>query len=302
MDELVKQAAAALGYPETMVERSALARAKADGVSVEDVLAAWAGGGEIVAGAGGGAAEPAATEGHAPEGAPAPPEPSLGPVVEVLEGEAPPEDTVDVEEDEATDEEVVEEERPRASSGIPRWLAATFVVIPTVAFLYAVFLPNGPGCGDGAQLAVDPVTGLAVGCDGAPYGDEEVNFFAVGEVVYSRCAACHGADGQGGGNFPVLAGGAVLATFPQDSCGVHVEWVRLGTVGWPEATYGANATAVGSSGAQMPGFGNALTEEELRSVVLYERVAFGGQTVEAAIADCAPEGTPEEPPVEAAGE
>jgi hypothetical protein len=52
----------------------------------------------------------------------------------------------------------------------------------------------------------------------------------------------------------------------------------------------------------MPGFGNALTEEELRSVVLYERVRFGGQAVEAAIADCAPDGPPEEPPVEAAGE
>lgn len=302
MDELLKQAAAALGYPETMVERSALARAKADGVSVEEVLAAWAGGGEIVAGAGGDTAEPAAAASDAPEAAPAPPEPASGPVVEVLEGEAPPDAAVEAEEDEAPDEEEVEEERPRASSGIPRWLAATFVVIPTVAFLYAVFLPNGPGCGDGAQLAVDPVTGLAVGCDGAPYGVDEVDLFAIGEVVYSRCAACHGADGQGGGNFPVLAGGAVLATFPQDSCGDHVEWVRLGTAGWPEATYGANATSVGSSGAQMPGFGNALTEEELRSVVLYERVAFGGQAVEAAIADCAPDGPPGEPPVEAAGE
>jgi len=301
MDELLKQAAEALGYPETMVERSALARAKADGVSVEDVLAAWAGGGEIVAGASGGAAEPAATEGDTPDEAPAAPEPSSSPAVEVLEGEAPPEEAAEPEGGEAPAAEE-EEERPRASSGIPRWLAATFVIIPTVAFLYAVFLPNGPGCGDGAQLAVDPVTGMAVSCDGSPYGIDEVDFFAIGEQIFSQCEACHGADGQGGGNFPVLAGGSVLATFPQDSCGDQVEWVRLGTAGWPDATYGANATTVGSSGAQMPGFGNALTEEELRSVVLYERVRFGGQSVEAAIADCAPDGPPEEPPVEAAGE
>lgn len=301
MDELLKQAAAALGYPEIMVERSARARAKADGVSVEDVLAAWAGGGDIVAGAGGGPAEPVAADADAPVAAP-PPEASSGPVVEVLEGEAPEPAEAEAEAEPDREPEEVEEERPRAASGIPRWLAATFVIIPSVAFVYAVFLPNGPGCGDGAQLAVDPASGLAVGCDGSPYGVESVNLFAVGEEIYAQCATCHGATGQGGGNFPVLSGGAVLATFPQDSCQDHVEWVRLGTTGWPEATYGADATAVGSSGAQMPGFGNALTEEELRSVVLYERVAFGGQNLEAAIADCASDGPPgEPPPVEAAG-
>lgn len=301
MDELVKQAAAALGYPEVMVERSARARAKADGVAVEDVLAAWAGGGDVVAGAGGEAAP--AAEGEAVAEAPPAAEVATGPAVEVLAAEPQPE--VEASEEPREDEELEEEaeERTRTTSGIPRWLAATFVVIPTVAFIYAVFLPNGPGCGDGAQLAVDPVTGLAVGCDGSPYGVDVVDFFAIGEEIYSQCSACHGADGQGGGNFPVLAGGAVLATFPQDSCGDHVEWVRLGTAGWPDPTYGANGTAVGASGAQMPAFGNALTEQELRSVVLYERVAFGGQALEAAIADCAPDGPPGEPPaVEAAGE
>ena len=36
----------------------------------------------------------------------------------------------------------------------------------------------------------------------------------------------------------------------------------------------------------MPAFGSTLTEEELRAVVLYERVRFGGQDLEAALADC----------------
>ena len=35
----------------------------------------------------------------------------------------------------------------------------------------------------------------------------------------------------------------------------------------------------------MPGFGT-LTETELRAVVLYERVAFGGEDLAAAEADC----------------
>ena len=36
----------------------------------------------------------------------------------------------------------------------------------------------------------------------------------------------------------------------------------------------------------MPPFGTALSDQELRSVVLYERVTFGGQSVADAIADC----------------
>ena len=39
-------AAAAMGVPETLVKRSAEARSKATGASVEEILAAWAGGGE----------------------------------------------------------------------------------------------------------------------------------------------------------------------------------------------------------------------------------------------------------------
>lgn len=42
-------AAAAMGVPETLVKRSAEARAKATGASVDEILAAWAGGGEAPA-------------------------------------------------------------------------------------------------------------------------------------------------------------------------------------------------------------------------------------------------------------
>ena len=54
-----------------------------------------------------------------------------------------------------------------AGGALPRWLAALFVLIPAFAIGYALFLPNGPNCGDAGSLAIDPVTGLAVNCDGS---------------------------------------------------------------------------------------------------------------------------------------
>ena len=78
----------------------------------------------------------------------------------------------------------------------------------------------------------------------------------------------------------------MLATFPVDSCSDHVEGVTLGTANWPEATYGATNKPVGGSGAVMPGFEGTLDPEEIAAVALYERVAFGGQDLDAALADC----------------
>jgi hypothetical protein len=77
----------------------------------------------------------------------------------------------------------------------------------------------------------------------------------------------------------------VLASFPEGQCTSHVEWVALGTAAWPEPTYGALAKPVGGFGV-MPGFEGTLTEEEIASVVLYERVAFGSEPLPDAEADC----------------
>src|SRR3970040_98516 len=49
MSDLLAAAAAALGSPEAMVKRSAEARAKASGMTVDEVLAAWSGGATITA-------------------------------------------------------------------------------------------------------------------------------------------------------------------------------------------------------------------------------------------------------------
>jgi len=67
MSELSAAAAAALGIPEAIVERSAAARATETGMTVDEVLAAWAGGGEIPAAAAAPSPEEQAAE---PEEAP----------------------------------------------------------------------------------------------------------------------------------------------------------------------------------------------------------------------------------------
>lgn len=74
MSDLLAAAAAKLGAPEALVRRSAEARAKAAGSTVDDVLAAWAGGEAAPAAAAPIPAEPvAATSEASPEPAPAPP-------------------------------------------------------------------------------------------------------------------------------------------------------------------------------------------------------------------------------------
>ncbi len=86
MSELSAAAAAALGIPEAIVQRSAAARAEETGMTVDEVLAAWAGGGDIPPPAAPAPVEPdAAEEPTAPadEPAPAPASSAPTPVIEV---------------------------------------------------------------------------------------------------------------------------------------------------------------------------------------------------------------------------
>ena len=70
MSDLLTAATAALGVPEPLVQRSAAARAAASGASIDDILAAWAGG------------EPAPAPASPAETAPAPAEPEPPPAEE----------------------------------------------------------------------------------------------------------------------------------------------------------------------------------------------------------------------------
>lgn len=278
---ILAAAAKKMGMPESMVERSAGARAKAQGVDVATVLAEWAGVDATAA-----PAAPADTPTPAPA-APAPAAPAVAPAPAPVETAAEPEEASVPDEPEEPVDEFESEEEAAMAGALPRWLAALFVVIPAIAIGYALFLPNGPNCGDAGSLAVDPVTGLAVNCDGSEYGSEDVDLFALGMSIYEgSCSACHGPNGAGVANFPGFTGGELLVTFPQDSCSAQIEWIALGTTAWPDATYGANNKAVGGSGAVMPGFAANLSPQELAGVALYERVAFGGQDIEAATVDC----------------
>jgi mono/diheme cytochrome c family protein len=307
MEELLRIVAELRGLPAGMVQRSAEARAKAEGSTVEDVLRAWAEeGGVTVPPA---AAAPAdAPVAPAPQGEAAPePEPVEAPELEAVEPAAPeaeseaepagapkvevlapqpieaPVDGGDEASPAPAEAESAQDDRLPAPAGLPRWLAVAFVVVPAIALLYALVAPGGPDCGASGALAIDPETGLAENCDGTPYGAAP-GALGAGEAVFAgQCAVCHGATG-GGVVGPALAGGSVVATFSQ--CADHIAWVTTGSNAWPEATYGDTAKPVLGSGAAMPGFGALLRPDEIAAVALYERVAFGEEPLADAEAAC----------------
>jgi mono/diheme cytochrome c family protein len=302
-------AAAALGLPEALVQRSAEARAAESGASVDEILAAWAGGEGMAS------APPAETEAEAPAEDAATDEP------EPVEEEAPPTPVVEPESTPAgapaaptaaptrapVPAEVTAAEaahlpevvtvptagiKERTNFVIPRWLTALMLIAP----LFALFALGGSAtgaCGEATELNIDVISGEIVNCDGTEFTGGGVaggatDFVALGSDLYAGnvtpaadCAGCHGAGGQGSGNFPALTG--VVTTF--GSCEDHITWVRLGSTGWSAQfgdTYGDTSKGVGGG---MPAHG-ALTDEQLASVVVFERVRFGGANPDETLADC----------------
>ena len=293
MGELLAKVAEILGAPETLVQRSAEARAEASGNTVEEVLQSWAGGEAIAASA------PAVEE---------------APVEEVKEEVVVEEAPV-----EEVKEDVVVEEAPVAKSvttkvetvikkvsmanntmgiklntdtTLPRWLNFSFMIIPVFILIGMINTSGAQECGVNGILDVDRKSQQTVNCDGSPFegkgvaSTNAVNYVAVGQQVYSgaaACAGCHGANG-GGGVGPSFIGGALYTTFP--TCADHAKWIQLGSAGWQAevgAAYGAEDTiSIGG----MPGFQGKLTEEEIMAVVVFERVVFGGGNTEEVLIDC----------------
>ena len=279
MDQLLDKVAEVKGMPASLAKRSAEARSKKTGEPVEAVLAEWAGVDVTsVSPSAPPPAEPAAPAPASPKPAsaavPIPEEKTVGDDIELIEAE--PRDT--------SENSDAQDVPPTKRGKYPVWLAAAFVLIPLLAVAYILVSPNGPDCGSGGQLGVDPVSGEAVNCDGSEYGVVTVDNFAAGGALYQQCVACHSDNGSGGVG-PAFSSGAILVTFPSGSCSDHIEWVSLGTGGWPESTYGATDRPVGGIGL-MPAFGTSLTQEQIAQVSLYERVAFGGQDVADAEVDC----------------
>jgi hypothetical protein len=297
-------AAAALGVPEAIVQRSAAARAAETGMTVDEVLAAWAGGGSV-AGAPSPPAEAPPSEGSpaaaaeeteeaaapapAPEPAPAGAPATAPPAGPVTRSPIPAEVTAA---EAAGLPEVITVPtagiRERTNLAIPRWLAAVMLIIPAFA-LFALGGSATGECGEGTELDTDVISGEVVNCDGTEFtgsgaGGGGTDFIAMGEDVYlnvANCDGCHGAGGEGGVG-PGFAG--VVTTF--GSCADHIEWVTLGSTGFQaegNSTYGDTDKPITGG---MPAFGDTLSEEQLAAVVAFERVRFGGADPAETLTDC----------------
>ena len=279
MSELLAKVAEILGIPETLVQRSAEARAEASGNTVEEVLQSWAGGETLSASA-----------------------PTEETPVEEVKEEAPVAEETPVVQKTATKVETVIKKvsmanntmgiKLNADTTLPRWLNYSFMIIPIFILIGMINTSGAQECGVNGILDVDRKSQQTVNCDGSPFegkgvaSTNTVNYVAVGQQVYSgaaACAGCHGANG-GGGVGPSFIGGALYKTFP--TCADHAKWIQLGSAGWQAevgAAYGAeNTISIGG----MPGFQGKLTEEELMAVVVFERVVFGGGNTEDVLIDC----------------
>jgi cytochrome c553 len=300
-------AAAALGVPEAIVQRSAAARAAETGMSVDEILAAWAGGGSV-------AGTPPPSETTTESEPETPSEPSAEPEEEEAAPEVPtpaaatpapagavagpvtrapvPAEVTAAEA--ASLPEVITVPtagiRERTNLAVPRWLAAVMLIIPAFA-LFALGGSATGECGDSTELSTDVITGAVVNCDGSEFtgsgvGGGGADFIAIGQDVYqnvANCDGCHGANGEGGVG---PAFGGVVTTF--GSCADHIEWVTLGTPGFQaegRPTYGDTNKPVGGAGT-MPAFGASLSAEQIAAVAAFERVRFGGSNPEETLADC----------------
>jgi len=308
-------AAAAMGVPEALVKRSAEARARATGASVDEILAAWAGGGEAPTTASPGTADQGDARPQTPDqedprpqtpdASPEPepetssPEPELvgasGSTSRTVTAPPPP---TEVSPKEALRYPVVVTVptsglTERIVPTLPKWLASMLLLIPLFGLLQ-LFGATSNDCGEAGELQVDRVTGALINCDGTPFEGRGTpgggtDFIALGEQIYTgqlegvtACQACHGGQGQGGVGPPLAT---VRATF--SSCVDHVEWVGKGTQGFQNegrSTYGDLAKPVGGAGT-MPGFAADLTPEQIGAIAAFERVRFGGVAAEEALAD-----------------
>jgi mono/diheme cytochrome c family protein len=141
---------------------------------------------------------------------------------------------------------------PRAPrSGIPAWMFPVLVILPFWAVVY-------------------------VGALAPPHKAVTLTPIQLGAQVFTaNCASCHGANGEGVGDFPKLAG-QVLLTFPNEAD--HVKWVQEGSQTKPKGTpYGDPKRPGGQHVVKlgkMPAFASTLSPAQISAVVLYERETF----------------------------
>lgn len=312
MSEILSAAAAAMGLPEALVERSAAARAEETAKSVDEILQAWAGGETIESAPAPEPEESPSTapettedteEETAPETAPTPvaaagsetsttpPKAPRAPTRSPVPSQVTPGQAARLPEVITVPTAGIKE---RTNFAMPKWLTAVLLIAP----LFALFALGGSAtgqCGEATELSVDVVTGDIVNCDGSAFtgqaagGGGGTDFIAMGQDIFLgnavagvNCSSCHGPNGQGSATFPALTG--VLTTF--GSCTDHIEWVTQGSAGFQadgRSTYGDTNKPIGGG---MPTFGGQLSDEQIAAVASFERARFGGGDPNAVLADC----------------
>lgn len=138
---------------------------------------------------------------------------------------------------------------------IPRWAMPVVALLPIWGVLYAVTLEAKP------SGATGPV--------------------AAGKTLYeANCLGCHGAT-AGGGVGRQLSNGEVNKTFL--TAEEQVAFVQTGSkiydakpYGDPDRPGGARQGGSYSKGQYMPSFSAVLTQEQIASIVCYERIEFFG--------------------------
>jgi mono/diheme cytochrome c family protein len=126
-------------------------------------------------------------------------------------------------------------------------------------------------------LAFLPIWGILYGFGLTEPAEPLEPQLALGQQVYTQCAGCHGAQGQGGTGRPLVD---VELTFPDWRD--HAAWTRQGSdavgagnpYGDPDRPGGQHISQQGWP--PMPAFPN-LTDEEIIAVVRYEREVLGGE-------------------------
>jgi mono/diheme cytochrome c family protein len=131
-------------------------------------------------------------------------------------------------------------------SGIPVWMMPVILMLPLWAIVYL-------GAFGTSTAATGPATGAEI-------------FHTI-----AGCQNCHGAAGEGGVG-PKLAAGEVKKTFP--NIDDQIAFVKAGSTPIKGQPYGDPAREGGQHIAKtggMPTFGGQLTDEEIKTVVEYER-------------------------------
>ena len=135
------------------------------------------------------------------------------------------------------------------------WLAGALALAGTAAFGGMRFFVDGPGSGPGSDMASGAV----------PMTQADI---AAGKQLYhANCATCHGADGEGQPNWRERRDDGKLPAPPMNGDG-HT-WHHPDGQLFAMVKHGIEALAPDGYTSDMQGFGDRLSDREIRRVLAY---------------------------------